>query len=523
MTQAMAGSVANAGGVYVMLLCIGMVALYAFNRYNTPATNITTTTRSLFYLTGCCYVVSSLALFFLLSEVVLKPGVLQVMGLDGGEKLAAELSAPLLAAIILTTLLPSTPWVNTFDQWLLKVFQDWGRIPTGVSHLANRMPLNALSVRDSDIADLGKWIAHSGDLPNRLIACLGADPDAPSGWMTRVMRIFKETEKLKDTPRYADAFRSILSVWQGLQSDFRVFISQSDAFFVLFNSLKAQDSETIQKALLQADADYKDRCDALYRSLTEFLAQTMLISEDTGHMVDQRLRWLGYEIATEEEFILPIGPFVFMGLALMITILGLVALWPQPQVSGSVPLAVVAVLIAATKAIGAAAAVLPKLRWPAFRKSDAGELPYLGWVISALAAAVISFAFERIAAAVCYGSSDVIFNFSLYKPTPLAPTSFMLCLAVAILCDVDFRLGTGPARRWKEALICSGTMLVSVVACLRLAHLPAPTSFPYIVSSLLGLVTGYFAPYLYRRARKEEVALPAHPVEAMPDMGPISP
>jgi hypothetical protein len=48
MTQAMAGTVANAGGVYVMLLCIGMVALYAFNRYNTPATNITTTTARCF-------------------------------------------------------------------------------------------------------------------------------------------------------------------------------------------------------------------------------------------------------------------------------------------------------------------------------------------------------------------------------------------------------------------------------------------------------------------------------------------
>jgi hypothetical protein len=519
MTQAVAGSVSNTGGIYVMLLCIGMVALYAFNRYNTPATNRLTTTRSLFYLTGCCYVVSSLAFFFLLSEVVLRPGVLQVMGLSDEQKLAAEVSAPLLSAIILTTLLPSTPWVNTFDQWLLKVFQDWGRIPTGVSHLANRMPMNALSVRDSDISELAKWITHTGDLPNKLATCVGADPDAPSGWMTRVMRIYKETEKLRTAPDYADGFKSSLAVWQGLQSDFRVFISQSHAFFVLFDSLKAQEAETIQKALFQAEDDYKDRCGGLYRNLTEFLAQMMLMAETSGHMVDMRLRRIGYEIADEEDYILPIGPFVFMSLVLMITILGLVALWPQTQTNGKVPLAVIAVLIGATKAIGAAAAVLPKLRWAGFRKRNAGDYPYLGWVASALAAAILSFVFERTAAAVSYGSMQLIFDFKQYPLTPLAPTSLMICLAVAILCDVDRGLGKGLGRRAKEALICAVTMLVTVIACVRLAHLSAPTSFPFVVSSLLGLVTGFFAPYLYRRARNEEIAIPLHLEEPTPQLG----
>jgi hypothetical protein len=208
-----------------------------------------------------------------------------------------------------------------------------------------------------------------------------------------------------------------------------------------------------------------------------------------------------------------------MSLVLMITILGLVALWPQTQTNGKVPLAVIAVLIGATKAIGAAAAVLPKLRWAGFRKRNAGDYPYLGWVASALAAAILSFVFERTAAAVSYGSMQLIFDFKQYPLTPLAPTSLMICLAVAILCDVDRGLGKGLGRRAKEALICAVTMLVTVIACVRLAHLSAPTSFPFVVSSLLGLVTGFFAPYLYRRARNEEIAIPLHLEEPTPQLG----
>jgi hypothetical protein len=131
--------------LYVTLACALIVALYALKRYNTPETNRISTTRPLFLVTGAGYVGASLLLFLLLCEVVLKPGVLPFLGGDDVQKLLKDFStAPVLATVLLTTLLPNTPVVSDADTWLLKRFQAWGRIPQGVLNLADKLTLTAI-------------------------------------------------------------------------------------------------------------------------------------------------------------------------------------------------------------------------------------------------------------------------------------------------------------------------------------------------------------------------------------------
>ena len=90
----MTGAASTGSSAYVTLACVLVVVLYAYTRYDTPDTNRLSTTRSLFIITGICYILSSLAMFFILSEVVLKPGVLPMLGLDDAQKLITQFSAP---------------------------------------------------------------------------------------------------------------------------------------------------------------------------------------------------------------------------------------------------------------------------------------------------------------------------------------------------------------------------------------------------------------------------------------------
>jgi hypothetical protein len=156
--------------IFVTLACGLVVALNAGRRYNTPETNRFSTTRALFLFTGAGYVAASLAFFFLLSEIVLKPGVLTFLGLEDAQKYIAKFSSPpVLAAVLLTALLPNAVIVSTADAWLLRRFQAWGRIPLGIRNLADTLTPNLLPIVESEIAGLRAWINRDGDAKQRSI------------------------------------------------------------------------------------------------------------------------------------------------------------------------------------------------------------------------------------------------------------------------------------------------------------------------------------------------------------------
>jgi len=136
----------------VTAVYVVVVLFYAAKRYNTPETNRLSTTQSLFLLTGAGYLAATVALFFILSEIALKPGVLPFLGVKNAQEVIKEFTAPpVLAAVILTTLLPNIVVVRDWDEWILKRFQAWGRIPQGVRNLADMMTQNALGVTEKDL------------------------------------------------------------------------------------------------------------------------------------------------------------------------------------------------------------------------------------------------------------------------------------------------------------------------------------------------------------------------------------
>lgn len=160
----------------------------------------------------------------------------------------------------------------------------------------------------------------------------------------------------------------------------------------------------------------------------------------------------------------PVGAFIFMGVVMMLAILGVVAV-VRPA-SGPIPLAVAALLIGLTKTIGILAAILPKVRWSWFRSDSDGRYPYMAWVVSAILAVVVSFFVERVAFGILDHKLLSALDFVQFPVTPLAPTTFTLCLAIAILCDVDLGLGAGWLRRISEGMLCGATMLTTIfVGC----------------------------------------------------------
>jgi len=65
-----------------------------------------------------------------------------------------NLPAPLLATLVLTTLLPSVPILKGVDTWLLCRFHEWGAIPAEVKRRAAAMTPHSFIVTPGDVAAL---------------------------------------------------------------------------------------------------------------------------------------------------------------------------------------------------------------------------------------------------------------------------------------------------------------------------------------------------------------------------------
>jgi hypothetical protein len=511
----------------VTIICAVVVAVHAWDRYNTPESNRVSTTRSAFLFTGAGYVSASLILFLLLSQVVLRPSalprdVLVYLEIEGIQEILAKYCAPpVLAAVILTVLLPHAPILRSADDWLLNRFQAWGSIPQGVRNLAGKLAPQALQFRPADVTHLQEWILEEGEIPNELAKIVSADPPETSrGSFTRVLRLYRELQGLEGVSGYQSAFRSRQDAWQGIKDDFRVFVAESQAFFVLFEQLTPIEGTASEEALAKAKKCYRDICRKMHRDTTEFLAQLLLMVEGSDQRIINRLQPIGFAAPAQPGPHMQVGPFLFIGAMMIFGMLGVVSVF-SPQHAHVLPAPVNAILIGTTRTIGILAAILPKLRWSTCRPDGRGNLPYLSWLGWAGVAAIVSLLIERSAYAIALGDVVAGLDFVRFPLRPIAPMALATSLVISILCDVDLHLGYGWTRRITEGLLCAVAMAVSVFICIHLLDLtpstggPSSPLRPYIISSALGFVSGFFAPYFYRRARDEEPVPEIEPSHAM--------
>jgi hypothetical protein len=124
-------------------------------------------------------------------------------------------------------------------------------------------------------------------------------------------------------------------------------------------------------------------------------------------------------------------------------------------------------------------------------------------------AVIASFLLERVAIGIVDHRLFSAIDFVHFPLTPLAPTTFTLCLAIAILCDVDLQLGNGWLRRISEGALCGTTMVMTIAACLQLLDIASATAgqtapwLPFAFSFSIGFLCGFVSPHLYRSARGE--------------------
>jgi hypothetical protein len=183
-------------------VAVALTAFYAGNRFATPRTLRSETTRFQYYGSCVTYVVSCIGLLMFLSWILAhKPALLGVLYSPSPipEELQ-RLDAPLVAALILTTLLPSVPILRDVDAAVLRFFHRLGAIPLGAVRWSQRMNLAQLTISEKLVADTKLYIANSSLLPDSLADQLQPDfaLDSVRFRFTRSLALYVALNNLHD-------------------------------------------------------------------------------------------------------------------------------------------------------------------------------------------------------------------------------------------------------------------------------------------------------------------------------------
>lgn len=270
------------------------VGFNAYGRYNTPSSNRETTTFQHFSLYFFLYLLSVLILYVVFGALfdsspetvsIFLTGKLPTGDSPGLPKALDDLSAPLVSALFLSTLLPSIPWLSKYDRALLQFFWDRGHIPNHVYRMAaimRRAPFNFSPQQRKDLRKL----CHSMELDYEPLEIMnGASIDHRWARINVLLAGIEPWEQ-SDTGRlrrFMDDYKEELAQ----------LLAARDEINREFVELRKEQVEP--QALAKMERFLDKSIAELFRSSTIFVARAVCISELTESGRSFRISQLGFE------------------------------------------------------------------------------------------------------------------------------------------------------------------------------------------------------------------------------------
>ena len=504
------------------IACGLLIMVYAWGRFNTPSSNRQTTRRALYWWSCIGYIGSAVALFAGLSILLQQPGWRDFLGLPDKQ----TLSAPLLATLAMTTLLPSVPILKGIDAWLLSRFQEWGAIPAEGKRRAAAMMPSSYIVTPEDVAALREvYDGAYGETFTKHLRHQGlAGVEKAELRFTRVVKLYDQIQQLEAMSHYGRFFAETAEEWGEIERQVDKFLQHAVEWLDRAVRLHKVDAAAYTELMEDRNEVFARDCRDIFITLVGFLARAVLRSEGSERGIVARLRGIGFpttEPMNLPEF--PISSMTVLGAGIFLYLLAITIVFSFA--AGAPDQAPIGLAIPSKIALARVAAVGLTVwlmqRYAFFRRS-AGEPPrYHAYLLNGLLAGVL-------AAIVC-----VAFHFGNAALTrediPVITLSVLLCTAVALCCDDSPDEPARPHRlRVLEALGCGAVMASGTGILYFLKLLPvAGTMSGGMLAAWIALPTamammiGGFVPHIYRRARvaaaaRRDEAVSAAALEAPP-------
>lgn len=489
------------------LIASVLVCFYAWNRFNTPNTVRSQTSQFQYYGSSVTYVASCEGMLLVMAWVLKSnPGLLEVFqtGSEGQvDKSFTGLDAPVVAALMLTTLLPTFPVLRDLDAKMLSFFHRMGAIPFNALRWSQRLACDCFTVTDSDLERARQYVRSAPDLHDDLALQMVGDPagaDRMRYAFTEVAVLYVTYRDLEIQPRFANAFPEVANEFESRMANFFAHCLGYFATTAQLSSSSLQPApdaaENIRKVILASAADVR-----------LMLARVLLSSCINDVAVAQKFRKMGFAIPASKRIQLPYN-------LLCLDLLGVVFLFSISTwlSAGTMPVEkafAIGLLVAINHVTAAALAILPKQVWNFADICQAKERPILAYFLSAMAAFTVGLAVSYcfyILRVHFFESSGPILPFPAQCKWLLLST--MLAFGLAFECD-NYRSAVAPSWfRWVEGaglamlMAVTGAFVVHWLSSDQLQLHPHDTPpklwMPIGLSAAIGALFGSTIPHWYR-------------------------
>jgi hypothetical protein len=496
----------DASSVVALLL----VCFYAANRFNTPPIARAQTTRFQ-YLSSCVfYVLSSVGLFILLTWLLLEnPQALGFLHFGASASLppeVAQLAAPLIVTLALTTLLPSFPMLREIDAKLLRIFHRLGSIPLAAAQWSKRMKDARFTISAELLKSVNDYISDSNVLDDDIAVELRTDPSTDSARyrFTRNLALYVLLSNLDARTRFAEDYPEEAAAFDKTMAS---YFGQSTGFFALTKQVSLQQLDPLPDPIRNARDAYKSLCHDVYEEIRLMLARVLLYSSNGQHEVGRELAKLGFAIGSPQEMRISAN-------LLTLNAIGVVALFALATVlaagSGMTvgPALIIGSFVAVNHSIAAVSAVLPKQLWDFADIRNSAERPIVGYVVSALCTFTVCL--------------PIMLGLWLLRPElslPYIPFSaqckwLLLPVAMAgvLACECDDYVDAQKEPlwlRWIEGAALATVMALAGFVAVRWVYeglgmpIPSSVSLPLLLSASMGLLFGTTIPSGYRKMLRQ--------------------
>lgn len=450
-----------------------IVAFYSVRRFGTPETNQSSTTRPRYRRSCLSYLLAAELLFFVLSQLVSSAGVLQLLApaaplTDKVPKEVLNLSAPLLAALLMTTFISSVPLLSDVDQWLVGKFRELADIPDELKRRAAGLELAKLPVA-TGIRSFRSFVECTAEIPDELLdEVAGTGETQAAKNLIRTLILYRWLYTASTRHGYARFLWRQEAEWKDIQERFSVFCAQSLSMFASARALAAagRPESGSRRELAALRQSYAAHCKTMFNVMARFLARAVLACEPNEKAISRALRDVGFPDSVAERPRFPADQVVLVSIGLLFILVMGPAMLPHlglptfPPMQG-VPAASIPALTWTTHIAAIAVAVWCKYGFaPVANGMDDRrmvgvycEIFVLAWLAAETGAVAVFALTHDWNPAALLGYPYMYFSL----------LAAIVATAVVVACDNRWGLQRADWGRWLDAGLCGGIVAAAVL------------------------------------------------------------